>query len=186
MNRNTARITAGLIALTGKPYEIISGSVVPGSLDPDNYTISVQTTDGEEPIMGVMLNPVAGNGNGLILFPEDGSNVIIGSIDGPGEWTLIRASNLLKIKALIGSGANSTSLTLTDDEVEVVQGDAIMTMKNGKFSFKNGEKDLTTILSNILQHIQLMTVTTGTGPSGPPINIADFVNDALDVTLLLD
>src|SRR4051812_32128582 len=102
MTKNIAKIKAGLSVLTDKPYEIISGTVVPGSLDTDQNTISVQTTNYSEPIAGVMLNAVSYNGNGLILFPKDGSNVIIGSIDGPGEWTLIRASDLTKIIALIG------------------------------------------------------------------------------------
>ena len=56
---------------------------------------------------------------------------------------------------------------------------------NGLISIGNQNKDLYTLLNNILQHIQELTVTTGTGPSGTPINIADFITDSEDLSELL-
>ena len=94
MTKNISNIKAGIVALTHRTNELISGTVVPGSLDEDSYTISVLPTAGTDAIDGVLLNAITENGNGLILFPADNSNVIIGSIDGPGEWTLIRASDI--------------------------------------------------------------------------------------------
>ena len=58
-------------------------------------------------------------------------------------------------------------------------------LSGGKMSFKNGGTDLKTILNNILSHIQALTVSTGTGPSSVPVNIADFINDNTNVNSLL-
>ena len=103
MTKNISNIKDGIVALTHHPNELVSGTMVPGSLDEDSYTISVLPTAGTDAIDGVLLNAVTENGNGLILFPADNSNVIIGSIDGPGEWTLIRASDITKAMITIGT-----------------------------------------------------------------------------------
>lgn len=80
--------------------EIKSGTVVPGSVDLQEYTCSVLLTDTDEggaPMPGVMLSAVTENANGLIIVPADGSNVVIASIDAPGEYTIIKASDLVTV-----------------------------------------------------------------------------------------
>jgi len=181
MTKNVAKIRAGLRALSDEPYEIISGTVVSGSVDSDEYTVSVQRCDDSEPIEGVRLSSVTSDPNGVILIPTDDSTVVIGSIDGPGEWGLIKTSDLEKMIVTIGN----TKFTITDGTVKAEDGSgAEMTMTDGKFRIKNGSKDFKTVLDNILQHILALTVPTGTGPSGTPINAADITNDKNDIDSL--
>jgi len=181
MTKNAAKIKAGIKALTHKPYEIVSGTVVPGSIDMEQYTISVQPSDGSDPIESVMLNAISADGNGMILYPIDGSSVIIGTIDGPGEWTILKACDLVKIVVMIGANV----IEMDTNQIVFTQGSAMLTMTGGKFSMKNGSTDLNTLLGNILSHILAMTVSTGTGPSGTAINTPDFLSDQSSLGELL-
>lgn len=61
----------------------------------------------------------------------------------------------------------------------------------GQFALTNGVAEVVDLmvrhyerLSEVLTHIQSLTVPTGVGPSGPPINIADFITDQVDVELM--
>lgn len=74
------------------------------------------------------------------------------------------------------SGIEKTILTAGD--IQVI-------LKDGKLSITNSKKDLFTIMQNILSHIIALTVSTGTGPSSIPINVADFQNDLLDLKQIM-
>lgn len=102
---NTQKIIEGIRQLTHKPYELVSGTVVPGSVDADEYTCSIRLThmdDTDTPLANVMLSAVTENGNGVIRIPADGSNVIIGSVGGRGQYFLVHCSNLAKVLVTIG------------------------------------------------------------------------------------
>ena len=101
MTKNTDKIRKGIRALTHKPYEIVSGTVVAGSVDATEYTMTVLPSDDSEGIEGVLLNVITNDENGVVLLPKDNSNVIIGSIDGPGEWSLLKASDLVKVSIVL-------------------------------------------------------------------------------------
>ena len=161
--KNAAKITTGLKALTEKDYEIVSGTVV--SVDADSGTMSVLITGYDDPIEGVMLNAVTENANGFLLIPEVNSHVIIGSVDGPGAYFLVRASNLQKAIVTIGS----TSYT----------------MDASGHKIKHGSDTLAQIMSDLLDALLQMTVTTGTGPSGTPINSTTFTAIKNRLTTLL-
>lgn len=81
-----------------KFYPLLSGKVVAGSIDNENYTVDVLLTidsDTDEddslnvPSEGVFLGCVSMNNNGILLYPADNSDVIIGSVDGDGNYTLL-------------------------------------------------------------------------------------------------
>lgn len=99
------KITDAITGLGNKHIELLSGVVVAGSVDLAEYTCSVLLSsqdEDDEPMPGVLLSSVTENGNGVILVPADGSNVIIGSIDGPGEHFIVRCSDLVKVVVTIG------------------------------------------------------------------------------------
>ncbi len=172
MNKNSANINAGLRALAHKPNEIISGIVVSGSIDTSELTMSVQPSDDGIAIEGVRLNGIAGNGNGVVLYPEDGSDVIIGSIDGPGEWVLLQASDITKATVTIGDVSctvDNTAVTLQNHDVQFNVGDSVFKMNTSSESMFNLLKDLIT-------YISVMTVPTPAGTSGVPLNVTDFTN----------
>ena len=78
MTKNSVKISEGIRALTRQPYEIMSGTVVAGSVDEGNQTISVQP-DGQEGIIeGVLLGAVSATTDAIVVVPKEGSHVVIG------------------------------------------------------------------------------------------------------------
>ena len=173
MARNTSKIKEGIRALTDRPFEIISGTVVAGSVDTTGYTMSVQPVDGD-PIAGVMLSSVTDNGNGILLVPKDGSNVIIGSIDGPGKWTLIRASELLKTVTTIGN----VICEVDDSQVNIQNGNTVLNVGEAVFKINTAGESLFSLLKDLITGLTVLTVGTPSGPSTVPVNVASF-NDLL-------
>jgi len=163
MSKNAAKIKSGLQHLSNRPHEIISGTVV--SVDEGAATMSVLLTDYDTNVDNVLLNGVSDNLNGLLLIPSVNSNVVIASIDGPGEYTLVRASNI--DKALINIG--TTKLTIDS---------------NGYNVSHNGES-LTKIMSDLLSALQAMTFTNGGGTTPPADNISAITDIATRLNNLL-
>ena len=172
MTKNTAKIKSGIRSLSNKPYEIISGTVVPGSVDVTALTVSVQASDDSEPIEGVMLNAVTDESNGVILFPADGSNVIIGSVDGPGEWCLIKASELTKVIITI----ENVTCEMDNSQVSIQNGNVLFNISDSVFKVNTASESLYQLLKDCFTYLSVLTVTTPSGTSGVPVNVADFDN----------
>ncbi len=105
-----------------------SGKAVAGTIDEEQMTVSVQLTiddnsqdpNGSESIIseGVLLNVVSLNNNGVILYPADGSDVLVAEVDGPGNYVVIKCSNLVKAKLTIGA----SMVTVTDGLIQLNDG----------------------------------------------------------------
>src|SRR5437867_2486552 len=120
MSKNSSRIREAIKAIARQPYEIQSGTVVPGSVNTSNFTVSVLPSEGGKAIEGVMLNSTSGNANGVIIVPRDNSNVVIGTIDGPGEWAVLKAGTIDKVIVKIGNVscmADNTKVTVQNGSV---------------------------------------------------------------------
>lgn len=172
MNKNTAKIKAGIRALSATPDEIISGIVVPGSTDESEYTVSVRPADGSDPIEGVMLNSTTENGNGMILFPADDSHVIIGCVDGPGEWILLRAGELTKAVVTIGN----VKCELDGSHLNVQNAEVVFNISDSVFKMSTASESLFQLLKDCFTYIAALTVPTPSGTSSVPVNVADFNN----------
>lgn len=170
MTRNTAKIREGIRALSHKPFEILSGTVVAGSVDSRAYTMSVMPSDGGDAIQGVLLSSVSENANGMIVFPKDGSNVIIGSIDGSGEWTLLKASDLAKAIIAI----ENVVYQIDDTQVNIQNGSVVFNMGASMFKMNTASESLFQWLNDLTTAMTLLTVGTSSGPSTVPINVATF------------
>ena len=170
MNRNTIKIKAGIRALANDPHIIVSGTVAAGSLDEGAYTISVLPSDDSAPIEHVMLTTVTENDNGVVLFPKDESNVIIGCVDGPGEWVLLRAGELKKVIVNIGN----VRYEMDDSQINIQNGSSVFNVGTAVFKMNTGSESLFQLLNDLITGLTLLTVTTPSGPSGTPINIATF------------
>jgi len=57
-------------------------------------------------------------------------------------------------------------------------------LEGAKFTIKNDQENLKTLVSDLVNEIMKLTVTTGTGPSGTPINIQEFVDLSLRIPKL--
>lgn len=170
MTKNGVKICAGIRELTNKPYEIISGKVKQGSIDTSNLTISVETSDGSEPIEEVTLNVCTGISNGLVLIPKEGSDIVIGTVDGPGEWSLIRASELTKAIIKIGS----VTYEMDGDQVKIENGSVVFEIGSSSFKMNTAGEGLYQLLKDLITAITFLTVGTSGGPSSVPVNVATF------------
>ena len=174
MSKNIAKIKAGIQVLAGKPYEIIGGTVVAGSVNTSEYTMSVLPTNGTDPIDGVMLGTITENSNGIILLPKDESNVVIGSIDGAGEWMLLKANGLDKAIITIGS----VIYEMDETQVNIKNGSSVLSIGTSVFKMYTASESLFSFLKDLITGITLLTVGTSTGGSTVPENITTF-NDLL-------
>ena len=168
MSKNAKRITAGLQALVHKPFEVISGSVL--SVDVDAGTMKVQPAGDGEPIAQVRLTAVSGNTDGLLLIPDVDSHVVIGSIDGPGEWVLLVANKLTKATLKIGS----ITCEIADSKLTFKNQNTLLDISNSAFKMNTASESLFDILKDLLTYISVLTVSTPSGPSSPPVNVSDF------------
>lgn len=169
MNKNSVKISDGIRALTKQPYEIMSGTVVAGSVDEVNQTISVQP-DGQEGIIeGVMLGAVSSTTDALVVVPKEGSHVVIGSVDGPGNWILLKPSEITKILLTIAN----TACTISESGVKVESGNTLIEVES-VIKIATANENLHAILNDLITAITLITVPTPAGPSGVPVNAATF------------
>lgn len=125
---------------------------------------------------------------GIALIPAIGSTVLVCRIGNSNQLFVCQYTEVDKL--LFTSG--DFSLTCDQDKVELLKGDKLsvtadaesITMKAGQaivktttggLTLSKGSSGLKKTLDKLLTAIQSLTVTTGVGPSGPPINIQDFI-----------
>lgn len=169
MTKNTAKIKAGITLLAHKPYEILSGTVVAGSVDTEANTISVQTGNDRPPIEDVLLTAVTAENSGLLIVPKEGSHVIIGSIDGPGQWVVLKASELAQASIKIGPA----TFLIDENSIKIESSNAVLDIGN-LIKINTAGESLFTLLNDLITAITLITVGTPSGPSTPPVNVASF------------
>jgi hypothetical protein len=169
MTKNTAKIKEGFRTLTETPLVIISGTVVPGSVNVSEGTMSVLPNDGE-PIQNVILNPITGDTNGFLLIPADGSNVVIGCVDGPGEWVLLKASSISRAMITI----EDVMYLMDNRQINIQSGHSEFNISGSQFKMNASGESLYQLLKDCFTYIAALTVTTSTGTSSVPVNIADF------------
>ncbi|MES2701871.1 MAG: hypothetical protein V4649_04485 [Bacteroidota bacterium] len=146
MSRNSIRIKQGIRSLVQAPHVVFSGKVVPGSVDESAFTVSVLPTNSAEPIKGVMLGTTTGNGNGAIMIPEGNSDVVVGSIDGTGQWTILRTGVLKKVKVTIGNVA----CTIEDDKIRMENGGVLFEAGTATFKMNSATESLYQLLFDLL------------------------------------
>lgn len=136
---------------------------------------------------------------GIALIPKIESTVLVCRIGNSNELFVCQYTEIDKV--ILTSG--DVSLTLDQDKIELLKGEDVsvfmnaesLTVKAGEATIKTttggltltkGSSGLKKTLDNLLTAIQKLTVTTGVGPSGPPINIADFVTVQQDLSNYLE
>lgn len=169
MTKNGKRIRQGINKLVDRPYEILSGVVLSGSVDIAANTMSVLCGNSETLIEGVLLNAVGNAANGMVLIPEDNSHVVIGSIEGPGQWLLLQASELKRATVSIGA----VTYKITEHGITAAYENTHVEISE-LVRISAGTESLHIILSDLLEAIKLITVTTSAGPSSVPVNVAAF------------
>jgi hypothetical protein len=163
-----------------------SSKLLPGkvtAVDSGKLTCTVisfsEVTDTE--LQGVRLNTIESNLMGVVLYPAVNSIVWVTEVGEAGSYGIVRCSEVTKIELKLGDVTG----TVENGKVYCKQGAGELTMQEGKLQFKNGSGDLKTGVDNLLDHLAALTVPTAVGPSGPPINVADFIADKTYVNQIL-
>jgi len=119
VSKDAQTITAKMRAMFNHGQVVVTGTMVAGSMDADAQTIDVLPTwandDASLMIHGVLLNAVE-QGSGMVLYPADGSDVMIASVEG--EWVLLNASVLVKAQVTLGG----SKFTITDGLIQMNDG----------------------------------------------------------------
>ena len=134
-----------------KGEEFYSEICTVDSVDETTSTCDVTTILNDLELFDVKLNVSEASGVGVVNFPSKGSRVLVSYIN--------------KNKAVV------SMLSDIDKTVLTTSGGSVITIDD-KISIKNGAADFKDLLNSLIDQIELITVPTAFGPSGPPINAA--------------
>ncbi len=146
------------------------------SVDEQNFVCSVEM-DGIE-IENVRLTAVIDdNGNKSAIIPSAGSWVMIMPVYGnDSDYVVVAYSQIDKISVQTGD----VKITSDSQGVKVENGQSTLQVQSGEINITSGKveikglESLKTILDDLITQITMITVPTGVGPSGVPINSAAF------------
>lgn len=161
------------IAQNNKNSSVLMGKVVAGSYSEDTQTCTVLLSidDEEHPTEGVMINGVTSMVNGIICQPKDNSIVWVAEVDGDGKYGIIKTSELEKYTMTIGDSV----VTVEGTKVELLNGESkVLVQGSDGVQIIKGGTSLKDVFERLIDEVKLITVPTGTGPSGVPINSANF------------
>lgn len=168
-------------------------------VDESDFTCEVRRDDAVDYFdvrLRALVNPAL---KGIAFIPVLNSTVLVCRIGKSNELFVCQFTEIDKV---IFTSAD-TSLTVDADKIEVLKGDKLsilvdaesMTITAGKAIIKTttggltltkGSSGLKKTLDDLLTAIQKLTVTTSLGPSGPPINMADFIKVQKDLSNYLE
>lgn len=122
--------------------------------------------DEDAVIHNVRLRAITDVADGCVIIPEEESDVVIGSIYGSGYYCLLQAS---KVKKVIIKMGNADVLVM-NDEIYAKVGNTVHKMTASTHQIDTGQESMKQLLTDLIEEIKLITVTTAAGPSGTPIN----------------
>ena len=170
MGKKEEDILNGIRQLSDKPAESFPAEVTENY--PDKDYIDVTTHD------GTMYPEVRKRSNidgkkGIVITPVKKSFVIVTRIQGSNSLFMSMVSEIESVK-----------ITLENHEIKLDKDGLAINMSSGKYDIKNDQENLKSLISDLISEIEKITVTTGTGPSGTPINIVQLQQIGQRVTKL--
>lgn len=135
------------------------------TVNADDCVCVVETEDGIS-YDEVLLRAVTGVDKGILIVPTVGSHVMVSRIGGSNELYVSMFSEI--------------------DNVGILIKDAEYTITDKGYRMNVGSSGLKKSLTDLIDAITKMTVTTGVGPSGTPINAADFIKIKQDLNNFLE
>lgn len=184
--------------LGGNPADTVFQAVVT-KVDEKEFTCEVKR-DGAVDYFDVRLRGVIDSGlQGIALIPKLQSTVLVCRIGSSNELFVCQFSEIDKVLFTARDTAftfDGDTLTLSQGEKVTVTADADgLTVRAGETALKASTAGLSLTrknsglkktLDDLLKAIRNLTVTTGVGPSGPPVNIADFIKIQNDLVNYLE
>lgn len=189
--------------------------VIVSKVDEKEFTCEVRRDDAVD-YFDVRLRGLANPDlKGLAFIPVIGSTVLVCRIGNSNELFVcqyteidkvvftgndlelkIDADNIdLKKGGKITVHVDADKLEVVNDKTKVTHEAEAMTflsdratirITTGGLTLAKGSSGLKKTLDDLLTAIQKLTVTTGVGPSGPPVNIADFQKVQQDLSNYLE
>ena len=123
-------------------------------VDAKKYSCSVKTVGSDAELENVRLKAEFNKEYGVVYIPKKGSFVVVTVIASSGGAYVSLCSEVSKVEIIV-------------DKLKCVIENNTISVENDKYSLKKAFDDIFTALSKL-------TVTTGVGPSGTPINIVEF------------
>jgi len=123
------------------------------AVDEATRTVDVSPIDESAPILSVNLQANQSSEVGVVCFPKVGSYVVVAFLN-PATAVVVLTEEIEKINI-------STNSDITIDAGGMVQ-------------VKNKDYSLADAFTDLIAAIGKLTVTTGVGVSGTPINVVDF------------
>lgn len=168
-------------------------------VDESDFTCEVRRDDAVDYFDVRLRGLVKGDLQGFAFIPRLQSTVLVCRIGKSNELFVCQFTEIDKV---IFTSAD-TSLTVDADKIEVLKGSKFsilinsesMAIQTGQATIKTttggltltkGSSGLKKTLNDLLAAIQKLTVTTSLGPSGPPINMADFIKVQKDLSNYLE
>lgn len=166
--RQMRRVTG---APDGTHFPIMTGVVKAVDAEAASCDVELTVSNGVT-TEGVMLNALLNITEGVLLLPAVNSKVWVAEVDGPGKYGVIKCSLLTNATVTVGNA----KVSVQNDEVRMEAGGTAMVLNPSLFSMvSGGGEDVYGLLTDLLNAIRALTVSTGTGPSSVPVNVADFV-----------
>lgn len=168
-------------------------------VDESDFTCEVRRDDAVDYFDVRLRGLVKGDLQGFAFIPRLQSTVLVCRIGKSNELFVCQFTEIDKV---VFTSAD-ISLTVDADRIEVLKGGNIsifinsesMAIQAGQATIKattggltlaKGSSGLKKTLDDLLAAIQKLTVTTSLGPSGPPINMADFIKVQKDLSNYLE
>ena len=191
---------------------VIQGVVT--EVNEDEFTCTVRVDDAVDYFDVRLRGLVDGALKGFAFIPKAQSVVLVCPIGGSNELfvcqyteidKLIFTDNNLKLtidteklelerdNVTITSDGSSTVIKASDatatvntDGIELKNGSSTITVTSGGLTLKKGGAGLKKTLESMLDAICKLTVPTGVGPSGVPINMASFQQIKAEVSQYME
>ena len=140
------------------------------AVDETSRTCTVDVQGGQ--YEGVLLYAVENADlRGGVRFPAVGSMVLVARIDGSERLYVAMVSEVDKVVFTLGDDMQTEC---SDAGISVQVGDTSLRIDGDGIALGRGTSGLLTTLERLLDALCALTVTTGTGPSGTPVNAAEF------------
>lgn len=157
MGKQEQDIISKLAAMGSKDNELLSGTVVAGSVSESAMTCTVRIMMLDEDVPGVLLNVTENNVKGFIPLPADDSNVWMGWIDG--ELCVLKCAVAKKVLVDVGQ----VLITCNDVQFNGGANDGLVKIKDLVSRLNKVESALSDLISKYNTHIHTTTATIGAG-----------------------
>lgn len=149
-----------------KNMPVMASTGIACNIDENGRTCDIRIDD-DIMLFNCRLNAIADSyESNVLIIPKDGSMVAYVIIEN--QDTNVMVVGYSEIDKVVVKTSGGTSVSVEENAIRIDGGDG------GKISVFNKSQNLHSILSDLIDEITKLTVTTSVGPSGTPVNIAQF------------